>query len=579
MGAYENPALIQDRSGEFIAQGIAAFGQGIAAGLNTYTQKVEARRKEAATEAKARKQREDAINLAGIKAYDDWSKGLRDKLPKDATELAFQNVESFIQENADGYLDAYKRRALAETSEERSLAQKDINRFNELAGKKTKATANLSAGLTEVGDLSEDPNAVFFNDKDQVAFKMLKSGLALDGFQDLNIVTTSDENGDTILKLTANTKEDATAILEEYGLNPEDYKDGKLSFELNLNKFRTDSYIAKGFDVKDFVQAGQNTGFLDSNGQLDTSAIIPVKNAAGREMKYYNSAGYLETVTSEIEAQTQGWFSGDPADNAQMRATLKKMGYTNTEIENAIEKGATTANVEGSVADLYRDNILGKIKNTQTGIVDEQVIRDIKKYNETVSKEQQITPPLEGDLYLYSGGELETKSTTTTTGKQTESEFDRNDAETSLRAIMSEPINNVNDFVEKYNQFGSNKYGRPVTGEAMLYEVISATDKEGYKLDKYAEIRKLYEGTEDDGKTPEQRKQEAFVKLKEQEGIDENTIMLFSGSGNIVDRFSVNNPEPMYRAILKSQGASDKDITAVINRLKADEDFEGFKIN
>ena len=559
MGAYENPALIQDRSGEFIAQGIAAFGQGIAAGLNTYTQKVEARRKEAATEAKARKQREDAINLAGIKAYDDWSKGLRDKLPKDATELAFQNVENFIQENADGYLDAYKRRALAETSEERSLAQKDINRFNELAGKKTQATANLSSALTEVGDLSEDPNAVFFSDKDQVAFKMLKSGLALDGFQDLNIVTTSDENGDTILKLTANTKEDATAILEKYGLNPEDYKDGKLSFELNLNKFRTDSYVAKGFDVKDFVQAGQNTGLLDSNGQLDTSAIVSIKNAAGREMKYYNATGYLETVTCEVEAQTQGWFSGDPADNAQMRATLKKMGYTNDEIKNAIDMGVTTADVEGSVADLYRDNILGKIKNTQTGIADKQVIRDIEQYNKTVSKDQQVPVPLEGDLYLYSGGELEEKTTTTTTTTDTEGQIERNTAEYQLSKMMGTNLSDPEYFIDYYKEAGSSEYGTPMRGSLAFDTAINAKKPNGELDEQYDDYRAIL---------AEQGREAAEQKFKEDKGIAPDDILIVDKSGAIKNRVNVRNKKSMYESVLRSQGISAKNITTILTKFE-----------
>lgn len=576
MGAYENPALIQDRSGEIFAQGMAAFGAGIAKGINTYTAKMEARRKEAAQEAKQRKQRENAIDLAGIKAFDDWSAQRRKDIPKNAPAIAFKNVEAFISESAPGYLDAYKRRALAETAEERTTAQKEIDLFNQNAAKQTQATANLTSGITEVGELSGSPNAVFFESKDQVAWQMLDKGLAIDGFKDLDITTSRNENGETILTLNANVDdgEDVAAKLAKYGLKPEDYTDGKFSFEMNLNTYRTDNYIAKGFEVKDFKQAGTNTGFLDEQGQIDTSSIKKVTNAQGRQIDYYDAAGYVETITYEIEAQCESWFSGDPEDNAQMRATLKKMGYNNDEIKTAIEMGVTTADVEGSVADLYRDNILGKIKKTSPGRATKAVIADIEKYNQTVSEDQRMTVPLEGDLYLYSAAELVPTTTTTTDGPDA---FEKsvNRGLKIYEGLANQTFETADDLVSYINKNASTKGAKPVTGVAILEEVVNAKDQRtGEPLEVYEDIRLAYEGNEDDGLTPAQRKANAFELLKRQQGIDEGTVMLVSGTGVPVDRMNINNPDQYRRIILQRSGYNDEKVTEIMRRAR--EEFDQY---
>ena len=47
MGAYENPTIIRDRSGEIYGQAIASFSQSIAKGITAYGQAIAASNKKA----------------------------------------------------------------------------------------------------------------------------------------------------------------------------------------------------------------------------------------------------------------------------------------------------------------------------------------------------------------------------------------------------------------------------------------------------------------------------------------------------------------------------------------------------
>ena len=47
MGAYENPAIIRDTSGQIYGQAIASFGQSIAKGISIYGQKAQEAKKRA----------------------------------------------------------------------------------------------------------------------------------------------------------------------------------------------------------------------------------------------------------------------------------------------------------------------------------------------------------------------------------------------------------------------------------------------------------------------------------------------------------------------------------------------------
>jgi len=563
MGAYENPALIQDRSGEIYGKSIAAFGQGIAAGLKTYTARVEARRKEALAEKKYRRQREDAINLAGVKATDAWAKGLRDNIPKDASALAFKSVEDFIAENSSAYLDAYKNRALATTAEERNKYQDEIQLFNKQAGMQTQAVANLTSGLDQVNQLVENGEGVFFQGKGEVAFKMLNIGLPINGFENLDIKTSRNEQGETILNLSANVLDDKQSVLEEYGLKPEDYKDGKFSFDVNLNTFNPNSYVAKGFDVKEFERDGVDTGFLNKGGGVNESAVIEITNAQGRTMQYYNADDYIKSITPQIVSQVESWTTGNPDDTAQARATLMKMGYSKEQADAAIDQKDQSIDAENSVADLYRDFVLNNVENTQVGRADQAVINDIKKYNETVSESQKIPVPEirngVGDLYIYSGSDLAQTTTTTTDGNQTEGQLERDTAEFQLSKMMGTNLTDPEYFINYYKEAGSSEYGTPMRGSSAFDAAIEARKTNGELDPQYEDYRVIL---------AQEGREAAEQKFKEDKGIGSDDILTVDKSGAIKNRVNVRNKKSMYETVLRSQGIAAKNITTILTKFE-----------
>ena len=250
-----------------------------------------------------------------------------------------------------------------------------------------------------------------------------------------------------------------------------------------------------------------------------------------------------------------------------MRATLKKMGYSNAEIKSAIEMGVTTADVEGSVADLYRDNILGKIKKTSPGRATKAVIADIEKYNQTVSEDQRMTVPMEGDLYLYSAAELAKPTTTTTTdSKQTEAQLARETATAEAiafnDALMTKNSSGAytftttpQNFIDYYLQRGNTSYGTPLTGEQAFDEVLEAVDKNGVPDAQYDKYRVTIEK---EGRTA------ALEQFKKDRGIGPNDILILDKSRAIKNRVNMNNKKSMFQALLESQGFDAKNITTVL---------------
>lgn len=583
MGAYENPALIRDDRGKYIYQGLASFGQGIASGINAYAQRVDAAKKQSYEIEKERRQRVDRVNLAGNKAVNDWSKNLLDSIPANSEEIVFTNVQNFIKENSDGYLDAFKAQALAETAEERSEATAKILDFNARAGMQTRGAANLNEHITQYKTANDSSEYVFFDKDYQTAMKMVEIGLPIAGFENLNISSKTDSNGETILNLTANINDPALA--KKYGIDSENEV---FDFKLNLNRAKTDSYIGKVFPPMDRDGIGSTSGILNTDGALNESGVIKTLNASNREITYYrDSASFVNSITNQANVLSKSYFSGSPEDEAQLRATLINMNYSSDVVDNAIKMGheETKARAtlkedgtyempgENSVADLIRDYNL-RIANTQQALATKETIADIERYNATVDDQQKMVVPSEGDVYLYSpAAEVTTPKTTTDDPDSFTKSVNR--GLKIYEGLANQTFETADDLVSYINANADTKGARPVAGMAILEEVINAKDKDGNYLEAYEDIRLAYEGSEDDKLTPAQRKANAFELLKQQKGIDENTVVLVSGTGVPVDRMNINNPDQYRRIILQRSGYNDEKVTEIVRQAR--EKFEQYK--
>ena len=80
MGAYENPAIIRDTSGQIYGQAIASFGQSIAKGISIYGQKAQEANKKA--QEKIERQQRIAYDIED-KAYAQANKNYAELASKD----------------------------------------------------------------------------------------------------------------------------------------------------------------------------------------------------------------------------------------------------------------------------------------------------------------------------------------------------------------------------------------------------------------------------------------------------------------------------------------------------------------
>jgi hypothetical protein len=111
MGAYENPAMIRNTSGQYIYQGLAGFGAGIAKGMNDYAARNELRRKEMAALAKEEQIKKDALTTDAWKSYDDWSKDLRKSLGPNVSEEVLLNTNRYATEHQEEYLECLQKQS------------------------------------------------------------------------------------------------------------------------------------------------------------------------------------------------------------------------------------------------------------------------------------------------------------------------------------------------------------------------------------------------------------------------------------------------------------------------------------
>ena len=572
MGAYENPALIRDDRGKYIYQGLASFGQGIASGINAYAQRVDAAKKQSYEIEKERRQRVDRVNLAGNKAFNDWSKNVMDSIPANSEEIVFTNVQNFIKENADGYLDAFKAQALAETAEQRSEATAKILDFNVRAGMQTRGAANLNEHITQYKAANDSSEYVFFDKDYQIAMKMVQIGLPIAGFENLNISSKTDSNGETTLNLTADITDKTLA--KEYGIDSEN---DVFDFKLNLNRAKTDSYIGKVFPPMDRDGIGSTSGILNTDGALNESGVIKTLNASNREITYYrDSASFVNSITNQANVLSKSYFSGSPEDEAQLKATLMNMNYSSDVVDNAIKMGhqqtAATATLnadgtyempgENSVADLIRDYNL-RIDNTQQALATTETIADIERYNATVDDQQKMVVPSEGDVYLYSPAAEVTTTTTTTDGKQTEGQLARETAAAEVIAFNDEVAANTfttpQNFIDYYLKQGNPSYGTPMTGEQAFDEVLQAVDKDGVPDAQYDKYRTTLAK---DGRDA------AIEQFKKDRGIGPKDILILDKSRAIKNRANIDNKKSMFQALLESQGFTAKNITKVLADFK-----------
>ena len=478
MGAYENPAMIRDTSGQYIYQGLAGFGAGIAKGMNDYAARNELRRKEMAALAKEEQIKKDALTTDAWKSYDDWSKDLRKSLGPNVSEEVLLNTNRYATEHQEEYLSAYKNRALATTTDQRTSAQSQIDKFNERAALTVKASINYTKTSGNIKDMATKSGATWTSPNDQFAWTLMNNGQAgLEGVENYNVRTEYLDNGHTQLVLDAQIKEGADLTIP--GI---DVKDGRFTYKVNLNKLNTSNVIATGFEEMDPLETARSLNIVDKDNAFNTRQNQVVFENAKQKVGIYNSAGFLDSMKQQVSAEVNSWWStSDPETLSKIKATLKGWGMSPTEVDAALKLGSKSTE-EGSMQDVLLDRQVSTIfKNGLVGIVDEDVIEKINKINEGRSDEEKFQVPVLNDKYVYSVQTVEAVKETPV--KQTV--YDKKiEASTYLyqkiNDIADDPKLTPAEVVAELNKIDTKRTF--VTGTDYVTRVLKAEKKEGEKV-------------------------------------------------------------------------------------------------
>jgi hypothetical protein len=478
MGAYENPAMIRDTSGQYIYQGLAGLGAGIAKGMNDYAARNELRRKEMAALAKEEQIKKDALTTDAWKSYDDWSKDLRKSLGPNVSEEVLLNTNRYATEHQEEYLSAYKNRALATTTDQRTSAQSQIDKFNERAALTVKASINYTKTSGNIKDMATKSGATWTSPNDQFAWTLMNNGQAgLEGVENYNVRTEYLDNGHTQLVLDAQIKEGADLTIP--GI---DVKDGRFTYKVDLNKLNTSNVIATGFEEMDPLETARSLNIVDKDNAFNTRQNQVVFENAKQKVGIYNSAGFLDSMKQQVSAEVNSWWStSDPETLSKIKATLKGWGMSPTEVDAAIKLGSKSTE-EGSMQDALLDRQVSSIfKNGLVGIVDEDVIKKINKINEGRSDEEKFQVPVLNDKYVYSVQTVEPVKETPV--KQTV--YDKKiEASTYLyqkiNDIADDPKLTPAEVVAELNKIDTKRTF--VTGTDYVTRVLKAEKKEGKKV-------------------------------------------------------------------------------------------------
>jgi len=285
MGAYENPAIIRDTSGQIYGQAIASFGQSIAKGISIYGQKVqEANRK---AQEKIERQQRIAYDIED-KAYAQANKNYAELASKDPSLVDQFKKQTELLLKGDGEnIGAIEAQTLLATQND--LTQEERQNYRNIVNKaQTFQISAVEGGGKILADL-EDQKGILAQDiasthawvgsneleKDtSMLTSYVLSGKKADGLTGskelipgadgsmiVKVTSTIDENSNLFKNLDEETKE---------FLKNNDYK---LEWKRNINEWN-EGLIDEIPEKADYDQIAITNGFQSKGGGITPEYIV-----------------------------------------------------------------------------------------------------------------------------------------------------------------------------------------------------------------------------------------------------------------------------------------------------------------
>ena len=287
MGAYDNPKIIRDTSGQIYGQAIANLGQQIGAGLTKHFDKVEAEKEKAEKEI----QRQQRIAYAvEDKMYADANKNYSKLAAKDSSLVdKFKGKVEWLLKGDENSMGALKAATLLATKTDLTSEERNMYRGIVQEAQAFQISA-IEGGGKIIADLEDQSNI----DPSDIASthawagrpgveadtSMLTSyilgGKKIDGLsgdKDLDI----GENGSMIVKVNSKIKEGSTIWNDLDPATQEHLRKNnyELTWERNINKWN-EGLIEEIPEKANYDSIAEQGGFIsDGQGQVPKGSINP----------------------------------------------------------------------------------------------------------------------------------------------------------------------------------------------------------------------------------------------------------------------------------------------------------------
>ena len=408
MGAYENPAIIRDTSGQIYGQAIASFGQSIAKGISIYGQKVqEANRK---AQEKIERQQRIAYDIED-KAYAQANKNYAELASKDPSLVDQFKKQTELLLKGDGEnIGAIEAQTLLATQND--LTQEERQNYRNIVNKaQTFQISAVEGGGKILADL-EDQKGILAQDiasthawvgsneleKDtSMLTSYVLSGKKADGLTGskelipgadgsmiVKVTSTIDENSNLFKNLDEETKE---------FLKNNDYK---LEWKRNINEWN-EGLIDEIPEKADYDQIAITNGFQSKGGGITPEYIVGgetgiskiISNGKIFDAEYIDVDGFInsQSFQKDMLGKASGYLARGNGQLSSFMTYKMRDGSFNV---NEFKKQTTPQQEQEVVNALIED-----FKNTKLSDLDQrkatpQDVKNLRALGKNVEVGQSI---------------------------------------------------------------------------------------------------------------------------------------------------------------------------------------------
>ena len=506
MGAYENPAIIRDTSGQIYGQAIASFGQSIAKGISIYGQKVQEANKKA--KEKIERQQRIAYDIED-KAYAQANKNYAELASKDPSLVDQFKKQTELLLRGDGEnIGAIKAQTLLATQND--LTQEERQNYRNIVNKaQTFQISAIEGGGKILADL-EDQKGILAQDiasthawvgnteleKDtSMLTSYVLSGKTSDGLVGQKELIPSD-NGSMIVKVISTVDKNSNLFknLDEETKEFLKNNDYKLEWKKNINEWNEGLIDEIPEDI-DYNNVSINNGFETKDGAISPQYIIGDETSVSElrygnkvtQVKYIDIDGFVNSNSfrKDIKGKASNYLA---RGNGQLDSFMTYKMRDGSFNVNEFRKQTTPQQeeeVSNALIDSWKKTKLSgleKRKATQQDVNNLKALgKNIKKgqeiYVEKIGKTQDLSSVelSEEQLALQEGLELATYLQTTTL-PLFESIDDSMDLLKEIDKFTSVDISKEASFGEngKSVQIGSGKNKQNITSDMTQPQIKAA---------------------------------------------------------------------------------------------------------